>query len=380
MTLLTRRAFSLIEVLIAILVLGLGLLGLGAVFPAVISEQRRAFDSISGESLAMAVQDQMQSNTEAFDFGLDQSIAAVPTTPEAAVEKFGIWARDPQWDFWLFGVGDPRPQGPDESARPTSPTNPAFLTEWMVSGAAALGRQGGVRTTYIRPGYLAGGRWTLNRLSNNSRFELPVSARVFPAPSSGVTPRLVWDPVFRRTANDEVQVAIFVRRIDDRIRLNPGESLGDAILGLNRPRALLPLALSTAEADGGRLTTDDGSLDRAVAYPEILSLPAYVDRATDPSWLMLDVTLDEINQDSDINTSIEFLRRPGQIIVDSLGVVRRVVGTPTAARGQSTANAQRAIIVDPPFSRSVNLPRQNLQIVFTPQPPVAVRVFTLDKE
>ncbi len=364
------RAFSLIEVLIAILVLALGLLGLGAVFPAVIAEQRRSFDSISGESLAAAVQEQMRTNSEAFRFGLDRSISNTPRNARAAVEKFGLWARDPQYGYWLFGVGDPRPPGPGDSARPVSPTNPAYTTNWMVSGAAALGT-GGENLEHIRPGYLNNGRWTLNTLNQVKRFELPVAARVYPLPTSGSPPQFVWDPVFRRTPEGKVQVAIFVRRIDDRIRLNANETLGDAFLGRNRSRPILPLAIAV---DTGRLTTDDGA-SNSLAYPEIMSLPAYVDRNTDPSWLMLGVDVNNQN----FNTSIEFLRRPGQTFVDSLGVVRRVVGTPTAVRGQNTDNAARAIIVDPPFSRSQDLPRQNLQIIFTPQPPVAVRVFTLDR-
>ncbi len=367
-----RRAFSLIEVLIAILVLGLGLLGLGAVFPAVIAEQRRSFDSISGESVAATVQEQMRSDSEAFHFGLDRSITGTPGNPRAAIEKFGLWARDPQFGYWLFGVGDPRQQGAGDSVRPVSPTNPAYITNWIVFGDAALGPGNGENPDHIRPGYLSNGRWTLNTRNSLDRFEFPVAARVFPSPTSGATPQFVWDPVLRRTPDGKVQVAVFVRRIDDRIRLNDGETLGDAILGLNRSRPVLPLALSTAT---GRLTTDDGTSNQ-IAYPEILSLPAYVGGSgTDPSWLMLDVNIN----DQSINTSIEFLRRPGQTFVDSLGVVRRVVGTPTAVQGQNAGDAQRAVIVDPPFSKNPNLPRQNLQIVFTPQPPVAVRVFTLDR-
>ena len=49
-----RRAFSLIEGLIAVLVLGVGLLGLAAVFPVVITQQRDAVDVIQGMALRRA--------------------------------------------------------------------------------------------------------------------------------------------------------------------------------------------------------------------------------------------------------------------------------------------------------------------------------------
>ncbi len=47
-----RRAFSLIEILIAVIILGLGLLGLAALFPVVIREQRIGTDNVLGVTVA----------------------------------------------------------------------------------------------------------------------------------------------------------------------------------------------------------------------------------------------------------------------------------------------------------------------------------------
>ena len=64
----THRAFTLIEVLIAILILALGLLGLGAVFPVVITQQRNANAVVEGESVASMAESIVRSSNEVIDF------------------------------------------------------------------------------------------------------------------------------------------------------------------------------------------------------------------------------------------------------------------------------------------------------------------------
>ncbi len=57
------RAFSLVEILIAILILGLGLLGLGAVFPAVIAQQRGAVEKTQGAAVAASAAATVSTNS-----------------------------------------------------------------------------------------------------------------------------------------------------------------------------------------------------------------------------------------------------------------------------------------------------------------------------
>jgi len=58
----TRRAhaaFTLLETLLAVLVLGLGLLGLVSVFPAVVAQQRDASETIRAGSIAATIDGQV---------------------------------------------------------------------------------------------------------------------------------------------------------------------------------------------------------------------------------------------------------------------------------------------------------------------------------
>lgn len=51
-----RPAFTLIEVLFAVLILAIGLLGIGSIFPAVIRQQREASDRINATVVTSAIQ------------------------------------------------------------------------------------------------------------------------------------------------------------------------------------------------------------------------------------------------------------------------------------------------------------------------------------
>ncbi len=48
----SRRAFSLVELLLAVFILGIGIIGISALFPAGIAQQRQANDDIMGPIVA----------------------------------------------------------------------------------------------------------------------------------------------------------------------------------------------------------------------------------------------------------------------------------------------------------------------------------------
>ncbi|MCA9304422.1 MAG: prepilin-type N-terminal cleavage/methylation domain-containing protein [Phycisphaerales bacterium] len=341
---LRHRGFSLVEVLIAILVLALGLLGLGAIFPVVISQQRDAVDATQGEVVASTAESLLRGNSEIGNlkylagnraFGKRTSagiadyeyewVAAWPTTPGLPLNQYSNWPSVPTFNLQTGAIvlqDIPAGNGND-------PTTDAI----------------NLRT-------------------------VPLGARLYPQPHSGEDPRFVWDFVARREpTQDAVQVAIIVRRIDARLPVPRNKTLSDVLTGSNATDVLLPVGIGQT----GRPTPSRPGQFTVYSMPQFLGV--YVDEDKLDRFYFTDTS-------GATDTSREFVRKVGQKLLDNTGVVRTVVGV-----DKDDANG---ILVDPPFVlanagegagvRPTNLAERASwvrQIVFTPETPVAVRVFTI---
>ena len=337
-----RRGFSLIEVLIAVVVLALGLLGLGAIFPVVIAQQRAAFDSVRGTVVA------------------DYAIGLL-SSDTGVVDMSGFW--DDATGGLLLGIPSQQQAGPGGGTRPQPIGGSDLFYEWVVPNITGTSPS----VSAPRPAILAqdsgddpAGMWALDSQSVDVESSLPVYRRLYPEIGSGLSPIYVWDPVFRRTQNGSVQVAIFVRRIDQRVRVPQGSSLEEELT------EVLPLRMDST----GRLAPN-GEL-----YPIPLAIPARVD----PLKLNRLIIGGRLGTSPGVDTTLEYLRRSGQIIVDNTGTVRTVIGL-------DEDSSPEGLLVDPPFSpaNAFRTPGDRdstsvTQVVFTPNVPVAVGVYTLEKE
>lgn len=374
-----RPAFSLIEVLVAILILALGLLGLGAVFPAVILQQRSAVDAIEGESAASIAEAILQSSPEIISF-----------KSHLLETDGGYWSWfDPEGDFGRdqsFPAGDiryewviPQPQGDTtysgwpEAPGPRNGNFGDYATGiWYVNQAAA----------------------TLPDLTKPLEYNqvLTVADRLVPQPYTGKDPQYVWDIAARRQpGTNRPQVAIFVRHIDSRLRVPAGSALSHVLsggaLGANYP--LLPVAI---DGGTGQPAVDNG--DPQFVYAAIQTLQVQV-RQDHLDWLIFEDATNFL-----MDTSISFATKPGQKLVDNTGTVRTVLGPPafdSSIAILSDLNA-RVVRVDPPFQFSQGVDRTgNLnatdndpttdaeraswvrQVIFTPRTPVTIRMVTLEE-
>lgn len=175
-----RRAFSLPEMLLAVFILGIGIISIAALFPVGLTQQRRSADDLIGPVIANNAYEVIRSKVSAEDFGY---------RTDYTIEGDFIWSR-PQF---VFGAT------PAESA------------------IDLFGSSGGSSTNSELP-YNA-----QKYPSGPPTIIITQGERYFPAatidPNTGNEfisndrPQYAWDCAFRRFGG-KLQVAIFVYRVD----------------------------------------------------------------------------------------------------------------------------------------------------------------------
>lgn len=329
-------AFSLIEVMLGVLILALGLLGLAALMPAVVAQQRNA------------------SNT-----------------------TLGVSAMESAMSFLM--------KRPDLNVKGTS-ANPRGLGEWFWD----TGWSNSPRYLWAPP--IEVDDDGLFRLGSGAdEVIIPVRERLWPSIGSGRDmPIFVWDLLARRVApgsdaqavnqtgdsnllqhafKPEIELVVFVRRIDSAIRPTGGSTIWEAISG---PSQNL-VAVGEDEASGLPTLNGTGIYSR----PKLYNVEFNAVSGEPRNMLELKGGI-SISGGPSEDTLRDFLARPGQKIVDNLGNIYSVVGL-------DEDNAD-FLIIDPPVPQWVadsdkgEAWRTIQQVAFTLQVPAAVQVFRLPVE
>lgn len=202
------RGFSLIEVLLAIFILGVGVISISALFPAGIAQQRLSTDEIYGPIVANNAIDVIRRKLRQDDFGTMESFAGnyVSGTiagdwpwlrPGIVLADDGATATfDERGVLDVFSSAFPSPALLEASEYPNGfpGSNPVTLY--------------GMPYSQLKYGTSA----PRVIITQTDRY-YPMRSQVYPtAASDPARPQYVWDCMFRRF-NGRVQVAIFVYRV-----------------------------------------------------------------------------------------------------------------------------------------------------------------------
>lgn len=244
-----HRAFSLIEVLMSIFILGIGVIAIASLLPAGIKQQQNAKNDAYGPVVADSALATLRSRLSPADFGGDDQLRDTSAPDELRSSVLNFFQYLPTGDFewtrpsWWYGEasGNPSPLIPPSLRRGAvhpfiGPIGlPSFDTFWTEGAVAGFGLN--------FTGVPAGVAGSVNLLANPSVFPRYLPSSPFDGTPPGVfdyqvddqdpaanidlhyfvsredrswpqdsdSPEYYWDCAFQRS-NGTVQVAIFVYR------------------------------------------------------------------------------------------------------------------------------------------------------------------------
>lgn len=394
-----HKAFTLLEILISVVVLAIGLVGVVAIFPAVIDLQRRAQDTVIG--------------------------VAASTSAEAEILGSVVESESVEWVDWVdvygpFNAADRFPVidilkrdiaiSERDPRRPVGASNSTLDFLWDVNWEGnrprnpdAVGLLEDTGTLIIGGGLASEPIMEGTNVRDLPAYRISLADRLMPDGSTGADPRYVYDIVVRRVdvgigvvprgdrrryeksipaerlSEIPIQISIFTRRIDRNIRLPRGVSLRDSLTGSGGVGAndrRFPLAVT--REDLAKTVNNAKTSDTSLVYSRPLEARFQGDGSSlsksDPSisgFDLLDPNELRLASGIERDSVVQNLTKVGQKFVDNQGVVRTVTELHTREVG---ADTRTLLVLDPPFSTNEYDVFQ--QIVFTPQVPVGVRVVT----
>lgn len=352
-------AFTLVEILISILILALGVLGLGALFPVIIREQRLGTDAAAGVSAsnsARAILTQSEWGAGLGAVGGSQHPILLTSGASAGTRFLWNGLRNP-YKYSTTHAADLVQKGLGKGYREGNPNNFQYYGqgEWyttvvdLATGALQLGYPNATNPTLLLTGN--GNVYYGTTALCPGWVDVPIATRLYPA---GSEPQFVWDVAFQRVSDfehthdpidDAIRAAIFVRRLDPRLRA-AGSTIREAIVG----GSILPVG---EDAATGNPTLDGTGQYSAIKTCEIEfffspSTPTmnHRDRLYQPQgWVY--------GQPANLARMWAQMKQPGQKLVDNLGNVYTVVGSGT----ESGVGTGEYLKIDPPVPESVTAER-----------------------
>ncbi|MCC6427650.1 MAG: prepilin-type N-terminal cleavage/methylation domain-containing protein [Phycisphaerales bacterium] len=321
------RGFSLIEILIAVVVLALGLLGVGAVFPVVIRSQRQSQDVVYGQIASR--------NAAAYLMGRQHMLDALRLV--AYDTNFdGNPDEDPRYDATPWFIWSDKP------------------ADW---GSVDPG-SGDLLLKHPKPPN-----------STITSIYVPASERLFPAPFTvGVNPQYIWDVAVRRKRVGGFQVLVVTRRLDQQIAVPEDLVLSNVLTGkylTSGGQRRLPMSVDAA----GR-PTGNGGPPGIGTYSRLRSLE--LDQMHPSDNALISVRgMDDGDPTDQSTTVLPYANAVGQKLVDNLGTVYTVAGTEPGDKGITWMRVEPALTVQARRQKSEGA---SVQFVMTPQVPVDVRV------